>query len=727
MKARARILVLLCGWLLIAVFVTALLGSEAGATVEYARQTGQPCGTCHVRPEGGGKLTPVGIAYARGGYQWPVPEDVTAYSPSNLVKTLKLIVGYIHVVVTVIWFGTIFYIHIIVKPQQLTTGIPRREGTIGWISMAIMLVTGVALTVFRYLEVGSVFTGTFGTVFIIKLVQFGLMVILALVATVVLTRRLREARRPAETPAHPEEVTQETLGSFDGQDGSQAIVAVDGKLYDVTDSRMWRDGVHVRQHQAGRDLSEALQDAPHGAEVLDKVAMIGQLEAPPAEEAPRPPRAQRVFVAFTYANLVLMFGILLCVAWWKWGFTLSPSGTREAAPAVQHPAGISAASADCIACHSANEFLGAQISEWRRGTHAQEQVGCYECHGAEEDDADAMAHNGYVVSVLVTPRDCAACHVVEAEQFAASRHSEGGDILGSLDNILGEQVEGLQAAVMGCQQCHGAPVEVTEDGTLTAASWPNTGIGRINPDGSRGACSTCHTRHLFSVAVAREPDSCGNCHLGPDHPQKEIYEESKHGIAFVANREHMNLHADPWVLGQDYTAAPTCATCHMSAVPGVSVDHDVGLRIAWTLRPAVSPRLEDWEARRETMTQVCQQCHSPGFYNNFFTQFDDAVGLYNDKFATPSLEIMQRLREAGKLTDTEFDEQIEWTFFLLWHHEGRRARHGAAMMGPDYVQWHGFFEVADRFYNEFVPQAEALLPGVTQPYLQEEYHQWRQQ
>jgi hypothetical protein len=47
------------------------------------------------------------------------------------------------------------------------------------------------------------------------------------------------------------------------------------------------------------------------------------------------------------------------------------------------------------------------------------------------------------------------------------------------------------------------------------------------------------------------------------------------------------------------------------------------------------------------------------------------------------------------------------------------------MMGPDYVQWHGFFEVADRFYNEFVPQAEALLPGVTTPFLQAEHHQWR--
>jgi len=56
-----------------------------------------------------------------------------------------------------------------------------------------------------------------------------------------------------------------------------------------------------------------------------------------------------------------------------------------------------------------------------------------------------------------------------------------------------------------------------------------------------------------------------------------------------------------------------------------------------------------------------------------------------------------------------FDEKIEWTYFYLWHHEGRRARMGASMMGPDYTQWHGNFEVADRFYMEFVPEVEELI------------------
>jgi hydroxylamine dehydrogenase len=724
MGSRSRLLVTLFACLLMALILTALLNSRVVATVDYARQTGQPCGACHTRPEGGGELNGQGLAYVRGGYQWPIPEGIEPYSPSNLARTSKLIVGYIHLTVAVIWFGSIFYIHIIVKPQQLTTGIPKTERTLGWISIGTMAVTGIALTIFRHLETGSVFSGIFGTVFIIKLVQFGIMVFLAFIATVVLSRRMQQSARPGATLASSleEGITPETLSSSTGKDGTRAIVAVRGKLYDVTDSRLWRDGVHLRKHQAGQDLTEALKGAPHGEDVLERVPMIGELKAAPAKTGSRRSRAQRVFLAFTYINLVLTLGILLCVAWWKWGFSWSAGLPAQEAPTVT---AISEASSNCITCHSSNEFMRSQIMEWERSAHAKNQVGCYECHLAEAGDPDVMEHNGYTISVLVSPKDCAQCHIREAEEFAASRHSRGGDILDSLDNVLGEQVEGLAATVLGCQQCHGAPVEVEPDGTLSPASWPNTGIGRINPDGSKGACSTCHTRHLFSVAVGREPDSCGNCHLGPDHPQKEIYEESKHGIAFVANRGDMNLDADPWVLGEDYSAAPTCATCHMSAVPGVPVNHDVGLRIAWTLRPEISARKENWEERRENMTQVCQQCHSPGFFENFFTQFDDAVELYDAKFATPAQKIMQRLREADKLTDVDFDEQIEWTYFLLWHHEGRRARHGAAMMGPDYVQWHGFFEVADRFYNEFVPQAEALLPGVTQPFLQEEYHQWR--
>ncbi len=268
-------------------------------------------------------------------------------------------------------------------------------------------------------------------------------------------------------------------------------------------------------------------------------------------------------------------------------------------------------------------------------------------------------------------------------------------------------------------------MKVLASGKIDPTTWPNTGIGRINPDGSRGACSACHSRHLFSAKVARSPESCGKCHLGPDHPQKEIYDESKHGIAFYANRDRMNLDSRSWVLGKDYSAAPTCATCHMSATADLPVTHDPGERLSWTLRPAVSRKMEDWEKKRATMRQVCGNCHDQRFVGAFYTQYDITVDLYNEKFAKPAGELMKKLAAAGKITPNTFTGKIEWTYFLLWHHEGRRARHGASMMAPDYTQWHGFFEVANRFYNELLPEAEELLPGSTDFILAQDQHKWK--
>jgi hypothetical protein len=108
----------------------------------------------------------------------------------------------------------------------------------------------------------------------------------------------------------------------------------------------------------------------------------------------------------------------------------------------------------------------------------------------------------------------------------------------------------------------------------------------------------------------------------------------------------------------------------------------------------------------------------------FYRQYDDVVELYNEKFAKPAQAIMKKLTEAGKINATPFDEEIDWTYFYLWHHEGRRARNGASMMGPDYTQWHGFYEVAHRFYIEFIPQAEHLLPGVTAEFMDNDFHAW---
>jgi hypothetical protein len=108
------------------------------------------------------------------------------------------------------------------------------------------------------------------------------------------------------------------------------------------------------------------------------------------------------------------------------------------------------------------------------------------------------------------------------------------------------------------------------------------------------------------------------------------------------------------------------------------------------------------------MKQVCSNCHTDTYVNSFYDQYDALVNLYNEKFAKPGLDIMNSLQANGIRSATQFDEEIEWTWFYLWHHEGRRARHGASMMAPDYTHWHGMYEVAERFYMELIPQAREM-------------------
>ena len=392
---------------------------------------------------------------------------------------------------------------------------------------------------------------------------------------------------------------------------------------------------------------------------------------------------------------------------------------------------MSVESKACADCHKKES--GAIYQQWGTSKHYRANVGCYECHMALPTDADAFEHYGQKISTIVTPKDCGRCHEAEVGEFNSSHHAKAGRILGSLDNVLAEVVEGNHgfktpgfpggtsaAAVNGCWQCHGTEVKVLPGGKLDPATWPNTGIGRINPDGSEGSCAACHSRHDFSAAQARTPDTCGKCHMGPDHPQIEIYNESKHGIAYRANVDKMNLNSAKWIVGEDYSAAPTCATCHMSATKNQRVTHDVGLRISWNNRPEISVRPEvsdaklglptqniNWQTRRKNMNDVCLNCHNQNFVDAFYLQYDALIELYHDKFAKPGLALYQAAKPL--LSPAQFSNPIDFTWYEIWHHEGRRARHGASMMGPDYTHWHGTYEVAKHFYSKYIPELRELI------------------
>jgi predicted heme/steroid binding protein/uncharacterized membrane protein len=81
-------------------------------------------------------------------------------------------------------------------------------------------------------------------------------------------------------------IHEEDLQQNDGKEGRPAYVANQGKVYDVSGSKMWREGSHVRRHQAGQDLTSELPAAPHDNSVFERVTLVGELAAPVRAEEP---------------------------------------------------------------------------------------------------------------------------------------------------------------------------------------------------------------------------------------------------------------------------------------------------------------------------------------------------------------------------------------------------------------------------------------------------------
>jgi hypothetical protein len=339
----------------------------------------------------------------------------------------------------------------------------------------------------------------------------------------------------------------------------------------------------------------------------------------------------------------------------------------------------------CLGCH--DEETPGIVKQWQDSKHPGVNVGCKSCHAAMDGDPSGFEHNGYKITAVPSPKYCAKCHKKEVDEYKNSKHAWTAFIgplkpywlkatemgldpfsqetakklnpekmakhpvtplfpdSGILDKIglLRDKDFNHNNVTLGCIECHGSFVIAGEDGDLQG--WPNVGTGRVNPDGSLGSCSSCHTRHAFSAAEARKPETCGQCHLGPDHPQAEIYEESKHGNIFFSNVEHYDMEADDW--GTDDITAPTCATCHMSDFNGIKGSHDSGIRLYWELQPKKSvpqwknpgqvkdfirervPDIEQAEKNREQMKQICYQCHSPQWADKYFVEYDKVVSDYN--------------------------------------------------------------------------------------------------
>jgi predicted heme/steroid binding protein len=72
--------------------------------------------------------------------------------------------------------------------------------------------------------------------------------------------------------------TLNELEKFNGENGNPAYIAYNGNVYDVTESIFWMDGIHSGSHQAGKDLTQEMDLAPHGPESIEKMKLVGTIQ-----------------------------------------------------------------------------------------------------------------------------------------------------------------------------------------------------------------------------------------------------------------------------------------------------------------------------------------------------------------------------------------------------------------------------------------------------------------
>lgn len=299
------VLMLIC--LLTALVV---LHGHARATEEYAMKTGQSCASCHVDPSGGGELS-------AEGKQWQAA-NLTVESGQGAdsgKRVFRLVMGFIHILTGFFWFGTILYVHLVLRPGYAAMGIPSGEKLVGLVSMVVMAVTGAVLTLYRVSSPDMLFQTRFGMLLTVKVALFLMMVCAAVFVLLVIAPRLRgkSARQVAEGK---EQLDAAELARFDGKEGRPAYFACNGRVYDASTSRLWGNGVHMGRHHAGEDLTDALKLAPHGEEKITPLLVASSF----ADTGQVPPLTlpQKTFYVTAYLNLAAVVGIIFILALWRW-------------------------------------------------------------------------------------------------------------------------------------------------------------------------------------------------------------------------------------------------------------------------------------------------------------------------------------------------------------------------------------------------------------------------
>ena len=341
---------------------------------------------------------------------------------------------------------------------------------------------------------------------------------------------------------------------------------------------------------------------------------------------------------------------------------------------------LSASSNECVSCHI--KETPAAVRQWQESAHF-ERINCQSCHG---DNHEAIL-NG---DVLVDAKVCGSCHQRAYDQHRQSKHGLGlHSGWGCTRNLESRNPR-------ECRFCHqeGSTLPMTK--VQCARFLKQTSeMGRLGCNRCHqveNMCSSCHSNHMTELALVQKPNVCATCHMGPDHPQWEMWQTSRHGVLYES-------------LGE--SGGPTCQQCHMP-----QGTHDVSFGI--TMTPAMKQPEDGFEAKREEMISVCTQCHGESF-----SRRELAAG---DEILKQSLELIQEAEEIIKdLADHDrilpsvnerpahplrghelvLDGQmlyedishIERLFFKMKKYDLAKTIKGAFHQNPAYTHWYGNAEL----------------------------------
>ncbi|NOX38477.1 MAG: cytochrome C [Calditrichaeota bacterium] len=374
-----------------------------------------------------------------------------------------------------------------------------------------------------------------------------------------------------------------------------------------------------------------------------------------------------------------------------------------------------AGAVDCVTCHK--DVTPKIVSDWELSKHSENDIGCADCHGDKH-----VEMTDYEKAAIPTPETCGECHEDRVAEFKRGKHALAWAAMKAMPTFHWQPME-LTEGMKGCGGCHKIGIKTPEE------------IKKLRTEGSGfgiASCDACHTRHLFSVKEARQPQACQTCHMGFDHPQWEMYSSSKHGVRFLLKQSG--------VLPED-AAAPTCQTCHMQ-----DGDHEV--RTAWgflavrlplpedeqwkqdqvTILKALgvldpegnpTPRLdvvkqadvarlteEAFQKEREKMIKACSQCHATRFAKRELEKGDRMIKAA-DRLLAEAINIVADLYKDGilkkpenyayaypdLLTFHDAPTPIEQRLFVMHLKHRMRTFQGAFHMNPDYSLWYGWSEM----------------------------------